>query len=46
MAGLKAMWVVFRSFASGLSCYSRALTSVDSVLTAYKDGAACHTDWK
>jgi hypothetical protein len=28
------------------SCYSRALTSVDSVLTAYKDGAACHPDWQ
>jgi len=28
------------------SCYSRALTSVDSVLTAYKDGAACHADWE
>jgi hypothetical protein len=27
-------------------CYSRALTSVDSVLTAYKDGAACHPDWE
>jgi len=27
-------------------CYSRALTSVDSVLTAYKDGAACHPDWQ
>ena len=28
------------------SCYSRALTSVDSVLTAYEDGAACHPDWE
>jgi len=28
------------------SCYSRALTSIDSVLTAYKDGAACHPDWE
>ena len=28
------------------SCYSRALTSVDSVLTAYKDGMACHPDWE
>ena len=28
------------------SCYSRALTSVDSVLTTYEDGAACHRDWE
>ena len=27
------------------SCYSRAPTSVDSALTAYQDGAACHPDW-
>jgi hypothetical protein len=27
-------------------CYSRSLRSVDSVLTAYRDGAECHSDWE